>query len=254
MTNSQLKLYASLKQKKQRQRNNLFVIDGPHLVQAALGSDWDIEMIIVKADRAGFIKELKLPGKLTAVLPAVKFDKISSSKTPQGVLAIVKVKDFEKDINNIIMKARRVVVADNISDPGNLGTIIRTAAAFGYDLVVCEGGCAEVYNPKTVRATQGAIFAIPIYKVSGPQEFISKFSKRFKITVISPEAKMNLLQAPRINRPALILGNEITGISPAILAKADFEFKIEQTSRVESLNVAVAGGIAMYRFSEGYKI
>ena len=222
-------------------------------MQAALDSDWDIEMIIVKPAKAEFVKKFKLPGRFTAVLPAVKFDKISSSKTPQGVLAIVKVKDFEKDIDDIIMKARRVVVADNISDPGNMGTIVRTAAAFGYDLVVCVGECADVYNPKTVRATQGAIFAIPVYKVSGPEEFIGKFAEHFKITAICLESEISLSQAPQIDRPALILGNEITGINPAILAEADFKFKIEQTSKVESLNVAVAGGIAMYRFSEGYK-
>jgi TrmH family RNA methyltransferase len=244
-----MKFYASLKHKKFRRENNLFIVEGSHLVQEALGSDWDIEGIIVKADKSEFIRGLKLPERITSILKRAEFDRISSSKTPQGVLAVVKIKS--KDINSLILKARKVVVADNISDPGNLGTLIRSAAAFGYDLFVCVGKCAEVYNPKTVRATQGAIFTIPICEISSPQEFLSKFARRFKITVISQQAEMNLWQAPKISRPVLILGNEITGISPLILARADFEFKIEQTNRIESLNVAVAGGIAMYKFARG---
>ena len=242
-----MKLYASLKQKKFRRINNLFIVEGPHLVQTAIESDWDIEEVIVKTEKTEFIRKLKLPEKITSILKEAEFNRLSSSKSPQGVLAVVKIK--YENIDKLISKARKVVVADNISDPGNLGTLIRSAAAFGFDLVTCVGDCAEIYNPKTVRATQGTIFTIPICELNSPKDFIKKFAKRFKVTVISPRAKMSLWQAPKISQLALILGNEITGISPLISAKADFKFKIDQTNRVESLNVAVAGSIAMYKFA-----
>jgi len=252
LTNSQLKQYASLKQKKYRRESGLFIADGPHLVQESVNSDWKIEKIIIRYENRDFIETLNLPEQLVAITSSTKFDRLSPSKTPQGILAVVKIKDFKKDIRSFIKKAGQIVVADNISDPGNLGTIIRTAAAFDYDLVACVGNCAEIYNPKTVRATQGGLFTVPVVDISRPAEFLKLFGDQFNIVTFSGKAKKWLSKAPRIKRPALVFGGEISGVSPAIEAKADYRFKIEQSKRVESLNVAVAAGVAMYKFYRGY--
>ena len=196
--------------------------------------------------------KLNLPENLTALVSSVKFNKLSPSQTPQGIAAIVKIKDISRETAGLIKKARRVIVADNISDPGNLGTIIRTAAAFGYDMVVCIGECAEIYNPKTVRATQGGLFTIPIIEIGNSFEFLKLFASQFNIITFSDSAKKPLSKTPRIKRPALVLGGETTGIDPKIEKQADYRFHIEQTDRVDSLNVAVAAGVAMYKFYRGY--
>jgi len=230
----------------------LFITDGPHLVQEAVDSDWKIEKIIIRHENHDFIEMLNLPNQLVAVTSSAKFNRLSPSKTPQGILAIVKIRDLKKDIPGLIRKARRAVAADNVSDPGNLGTIIRTAAAFDYDLVVCVGNCAEIYNPKTVRATQGGLFTVPVIELIKPENFLRLFGGHFNIVTFSGKAKKWLSKASRIKRPALVFGGETSGVSPAIEAEADYRFRIEQSEKVESLNVAVAAGVAMYKFYRGY--
>ncbi len=252
LTNNQVKLYASLRQKKYRRQLGLFIADGPHLVQAALNSDWEIEKIIIRYDRDDLIEKLNPPKGMIAIVPSAKFDRISPSLAPQGILAVVRMKDVAGDIGRFIKKARRVAAADSVSDPGNLGTIIRTAAAFGCDLMVCIGECAEIGNPKTVRATQGGLFAIPIFEIRKPREFLKLFAGQFNIVAFSGSAKKPLAKASRIKRPVLVFGGETSGISSSIENKADFRFRIEQTDKVESLNVAVAAGVAMYKFYRGW--
>jgi TrmH family RNA methyltransferase len=252
ITNNQVKLYTSLNHKKYREQYGLFIADGPHLVQTVIGSGWKIEKIIITRDKLDLIEKLNLPAEHLLHCPSAKFNKIAPSQTPQGILAVVKIPDITQNIDHLIKSARRVVTCDNVSDPGNLGTIIRTAAAFGYDLVACVGNCAEIYNPKTIRATQGGLFAIPVFKIDTAAEFLKLFLDQFNLIALSGKAKKPMSKAPRIKRPVLVVGGETAGISPEIETRADFHFRIEQTDKIESLNVAVAAGVAMYKFSHGF--
>jgi len=251
ITNNQAKLYASLNHKKYRQQYGLFIADGPHLVQTVINSGWEIEKIIIKPEKIDLIEKLDLSTERLALCQQARFDKIAPSQTPQGILAIVKIPNIAQNIDQIVKSARRVIACDNISDPGNLGTIIRTAAAFGYNLVVCVGNCAELYNPKTIRATQGGLFAVPVLEINSAAEFIELFAHQFNLIALSGKAKKPLSKAPRIKRPVLVVGGETAGISPEIEARADFHFRIEQTDKIESLNAAVAAAVAMYKFSRG---
>ena len=241
-----------MNQKKYRREHNLFIADGPHLVQTVLKSDWNIVKIIIRASQTELIEKYSIPLGLTVKASSVKFDKISPSKSPQGVIAIVKHKVIKHSLRRLITKAQRAVAANNVSDPGNLGTIIRTAAAFEYDIVVCVGNCADIYNPKTVRATQGGIFKIPVLELETPTKFLKLFGNQFNIVAFSGSAKKWLSKATRIKKPMLILGGEISGIDPQIENAANYRFRIEQSDSVESLNAAVAAGIAMYKFYKGY--
>jgi len=252
ITNNQIKLYASLNHKKYREQYGLFIADGPHLVQTVIGSGWEIEKIVIAHDKLDLTEKLNLPVEHLALCQAAKFDKIAPSQTPQGILAVVRIPNLAPNIDQIIKSARRAIACDNVSDPGNLGTIIRTAAALGYDLVACVSNCAEIYNPKTIRATQGGLFAIPVFKIDTAAEFIKLFADQFNLIALSGKAKKPMSKAPRIKRPVLVVGGETAGISPEIEAGADFHFRIEQTDKIESLNVAVAAGVAMYKFSHGY--
>jgi TrmH family RNA methyltransferase len=246
LTASQFKLYASLTHKKYRQTHGLFIAEGSHLVSEALKSGWPVERVIIESGRIELAKTLKIPKSLLVVLSKAKFDRLAASQTPQGVLAIVKANNPNDEFGKLIGNSRRVVVADNIADPGNLGTMIRTAAAFNYDLFVCMGNCAEIYNPKTLRATQGAIFSISIIKINEAVEFLNLFKPSFKIMAFAADATITLGQMPKVERSAIVFGSEAEGITPAIEANADWLIRIEQTDRVESLNVAVAAGIGMY--------
>ena len=238
--------------KKYREQYGLFIADGPHLVQTVIDSGWEIEKIIIIHEKTDLIDKLKLPVERLVLCQSAKFDKIAPSQTPQGVLAVVKIPNLAQNIDQLIKSARRAVACDNVSDPGNLGTIIRTAAAFGYGLVVCVGNCADLYNPKTIRATQGGLFAIPVFNIDTPAEFLKLFSDQFNLIALSGKAKKPISKAPRIKRPILIVGGETAGISAEIETRADFHFRIEQTDKIESLNVAVAAGVAMYIFARGY--
>ena len=248
LTNSQLKLYQSLHHKKYRHRHGLFIADGPHLVEAALNSDWTVDRVIVRDDDLNPAKILRIPINITASLPAAKFDKLAPSESPQGILAIVKSRPLNMINADLIKTARRIIALDRVTDPGNVGTIIRTAAAFGFDMVVCIEECAEIYNPKTIRATQGAIFSIPITEIELCGDFIKTFAKSFDLAVFTSGAQIPLGKAPRLKRPLLILGSEAAGVSEELARRANYAFRIEQSDKVESLNVAVAAGVAMYRF------
>jgi TrmH family RNA methyltransferase len=252
LSGAQLKLYSSLKQKKYRRRHGLFIADGPHLVQAALNSDWEIERIIIRNDKLDYVRHLNPPGNTISIASSPKFDKLTDSQTPQGILAVVRIKKADKHESGLIKRARMVVAVDNVSDPGNAGTIIRTAAAFNYDLVVCIGECAELHNPKTVRATQGALFTIPVITISSPSRFLTLFAGQFNLVTFSGSAKKPLSKAARIKRPVLVFGSEITGVNSEIERQAKHRFRIDQTDKIESLNVAVAAGVAMYKFFRGY--
>ena len=248
LTNSQLKLYQSLNHKKYRQQYGLFIADGPHLVKEALKSAWTVERVIVRDDSLDMATSLRVSKNILTSLPTAKFDRLAPSESPQGILAIVRTKSLSQISADLIKTARQVIALDNITDPGNVGTIIRTAAAFGYDLVVCIGDCAEIYNSKTVRSTQGAIFTIPIIEIGSPKHFLETFARSFDIAVFTAKAKTPLGKAPRLQRPVLILGSEAAGVSAELEKQAKYAFRIEQSDKVESLNVAVAAGVAMYRF------
>jgi len=249
ITNSQLKFYSSLKQKKFRHLHGLFIADGPHLVEAALGSAWQIEAVLVENDKKNLTRSLRLPASSTVIMvPSAKFARISPSRSPQGVLAIIKMQKTDATIEHLIRSADRTLVLDNINDPGNVGTMIRTAAGLGYDLVVCLGDCAEIYNPKTIRATQGALFKIPIIELSAEREFIDLARGYSKIITFSVKAERPLADAPAIERATLVFGSEIQGISESLDAAADYRLCIEQADNIDSFNVAVAAGIAMYKF------
>jgi TrmH family RNA methyltransferase len=249
LTNNQVKLYSSLKHKKYRRQHGLFIADGPHLVMEALKSDWQPAKVVITHEAMDLAFKLEVPKNSLAIAASRQFGQISPSRTPQGILAIVKSIDSSDLRPRIIRDAISLIACDNISDPGNLGAIIRTAAAFSYDAVILIGNCAEIYNPKVVRATQGALFKIPIIERVSSSRFIKDFVGIFDTVVLSNKAKKSLSSVPVLNRPLIVVGGETTGIDPQIEASAQYLLKIEQSDKVESLNAAIAAGVAMYKFS-----
>ncbi len=240
------KLYASLKNKKFRRQHGLFIADGVHLVEEAIKANWPIKTVIVRSDCLEYAAKLGIDDDSITIADTQHFNRISPSSTPQGILAILRTADQSGTIPEIAQNAGSIIACDNISDPGNLGTIIRTAAAFTYDAVVLVGNCADIYNPKTISATQGAVFNIPIVEINSVSTFLNTFSGAFKLISLSGDYSTKLSNSPEIERPLLIVGGETAGISPEIEVASPHRFRIEQSNKVDSLNASVAAGIAMY--------
>ena len=234
LQNSKVKQWVKYQMKKHRDEDGVFLAEGEHLVK--------------EAQMAGILKEVMVSGpvdfdvlvpKTTVTLEICK--KISST---QSGVSIIGLCEFPK---TSVFAYDRWMLCDDIQDPGNLGTIIRTALSFGFDAVALSLGCVDVYNDKTLRASQGAIFHLPIIRAD--LKDVIKDLKENQVTVFAGalEDAEPLSQAGENDQVAVILGNEGQGISQRILSMADRKVKIEMSS-FESLNVAVAAGIFCYHW------
>lgn len=239
--NNQVKLWRKLKQRKFREQTNSFLIEGYHTVEEAKNSEWEIINVIVKesAEIPKWVAKYNVH-----IVSNHVFEHITQTKTPQGIAAIVKMKQFTTVTGNALL------LIDQIQDPGNLGTIIRTADAAGYDGIMLGNGTVDLFNDKVIRATQGSLFHLPI--VQTPLLAEIEMLKDEGFTVLASTLQ-NAVSYTEINKPkkfALILGNEGAGISQKLIQTADHLIKIPIYGHAESLNVSVAAGILMYALKE----
>jgi len=176
------------------------------------------------------------------------FKTISEVSTPQGILAIVeknniKNKDSEIDYNQDI-----IVALDDIQDPGNLGTILRTVDSIGLKQILVSKGTADSYNPKVVRSTMGAIFRVKIIECEKLSETLKQV-KAHKYQVLATSLKTkNSIYDIDYNKKVIVIGNEANGVSEEILKLADIKVKIPMLGKTESLNASVATGIMLYEY------
>lgn len=243
--------YLTLQKKKKRQEEGKCIIEGVRLCHEALLSDWETETAFVteaftQSDHWGQFQELfrlkKIPWQL---LPQQHFKRLADTDTPQGVLMILKIPSYPPDQLNF-SSAGFVVLLQEIRDPGNLGTIIRTADWYGAGAVILSRDCVDPFNPKVLRGTMGSIFHLPVYSVSDLAEGICQLKeKRFQV-VTSSLSGDRVLHKTQFKPPvALVLGGEAEGISADLQKLADINVRIRNYGNAESLNVAIAGGVFM---------
>ena len=246
-SNETIKYFISLNDKKTRMNAKRFIVEGYHLVNEA--SKTNLLEAIISTDE----KELKKINNVKRYLvnDAI-INKIATTKNPQNILGIVKMLDH--NIANLlpIIKGNKtkLIMLDDVNDPGNLGTIIRTAAGLGYDGIIMSPNTVDLYNEKVIRSTQGVMFKIPIIKAN-LQEVI-KLLKKEKVFCIGT-ALTNAKDVKHITKKdkfAICLGNEAKGISKEVLDNMDENVKIAMNNDVESLNVSIAAGIIMYELME----
>ena len=246
-SNESIKYFISLNDKKTRMNAKRFIVEGYHLVNEA--SKTNLLEAIISTDE----KELKKINNVKRYLvnDAI-INKIATTKNPQNILGIVKMLDH--NITNLlpIIKGNKtkLIMLDDVNDPGNLGTIIRTAAGLGYDGIIMSPNTVDLYNEKVIRSTQGVMFKIPIIKAN-LQEII-KLLKKEKVFCIGT-ALTNAKDVKHITKKdkfAICLGNEAKGISKEVLDNMDENVKIAMKNDVESLNVSIAAGIIMYEMME----
>lgn len=246
-SNETIKYFISLNDKKTRMNAKRFIVEGYHLVDEA--SKTNLLEAIISTDE----KELKKINNVKRYLvnDAI-INKIATTKNPQNILGIVKMLDH--NITNLVPIIKenktKLIMLDDVNDPGNLGTIIRTAAGLGYDGIIMSPNTVDLYNEKVIRSTQGVMFKIPIIKAN-LQEVI-KMLKKEKVFCIGT-ALTNAKDVKHITKKdkfAICLGNEAKGISKEVLDNMDENVKIAMNNDVESLNVSIAAGIIMYEMME----
>lgn len=250
-SNSTIKKVKSLYRKKDRWANKLFLVEGIKIVRECIDNNYSIDNIIYSDElfntRGGpeLYKKIENYNGLIYV-PDKLYKEISDVESHQGIMAIARFNI--NSIENLKTKNNPfLLLLDEVQDPGNMGTIIRTADAFGIDGIIITEGCVDVYNPKVIRSTMGSIFRVPIFHESDGLKAIKQLKKdNIKIYSTSLEGSQDIQYTNFKEASLLIIGNESKGVSPALYSLADELIKIPMIGEAESLNVAIASSIIMY--------
>lgn len=240
-----------IKNKRSKYSQDAFIVEGSHLIEMAAGSGSFIKKVFfthafsAKADNQVFLRLLQK--KTTEVFEVSEhiLNKLADTETPQGLAAIVS--RSLNSLEGIEFKGRPfIVVADGIQEPGNLGAIIRTADAAGADAMIILPGTCDAFMPKTLRATAGSIFNMPVV-YSGYKAFI-EWAEENSIALFTTavNAKKNLFEADLSTPLAFVFGNEAHGVNIKLRDRADMLIKIPIYGKAESLNVAAAAAVCLY--------
>ncbi|HCC07676.1 MAG TPA: hypothetical protein DEP72_05905 [Clostridiales bacterium] len=236
-----------LKQKKHRDEENKFIIEGFKMV-SEIPIDWDIDRIIVseKFPEEQRRKLDRFENRIFFTVSENIFRRLSDTEEPQGVMAICYKRDYF--LNRVLEKERlNIFLLDEIQDPGNLGTIIRTADATKVDAVLVSKKSADLYNSKTIRSTMASIFHIPIFTDIDIKEMYETLkSKNIKILATHLDTDKNIYNVKLTENICVVIGNESRGISDISAKGADLLFKIPMIGQAESLNASIAASVTMY--------
>jgi TrmH family RNA methyltransferase len=235
--NAKYKLWSKLLQKKYRQKEQLFLVEGEHLVIEANKAGVIVDVLMCE----GVSFEIDAP---VTCLSKSLFDKLASTVTSAGVMAVCRMLDGEITSHN------RLLLVDDVQDPGNLGTLIRSALAFGFDGLIMSEDTVDSYNEKVVRATQGALFKLPMKRANLMDDVVDlqKSGVVVYAATLNDDAKV-LDDVIAVDSMAFIVGNEGAGVHDTLVEICDGSVVIEMSQVVESLNVGVAGSILMHRFN-----
>lgn len=253
--NNLIKEIKKLKEKKYRDLDKSFLIEGFRFVEEALKSNFEVKYVFIcerqkeKFEKLGFENLIDKNTKCFIVSDSV-LNSICSTETPQGVVAVVKNK-----ISDIQIKNGFYILIDKVQDPGNMGTIIRSANASGALGVIITKGTVDTYNSKTLRSTMGSIFKIPIIFEDSNFNIIKKLKEnKFKLITSSLNTNYNFYDVNLTDRVIIAVGNEGNGISKEIFEFGDISVKIPMPGNAESLNVGVAASIMMFEAVRQIKV
>jgi TrmH family RNA methyltransferase len=249
LTKAQLKSLRALKQKRGRIAQEKYLIEGVHLCREALGSKAKLDLILYTS--AGFqnieIKQVVVTAQKQGIpnlrIPPSELKSLADAVAPQGLVAVVNRLQPETGP----YRGRIMLLLDQVRDPGNVGTIIRTADASGADAVFLTGESADPYSPKVLRATQGSIFHLPLYHHVDPEKLIADLKTRgFRVFVADPRAHRSHTQVRFPHRFLLVVGNETKGVRPELKTRGDDLIGVPIVGQAESLNVSMAAGVILY--------
>ncbi len=248
LQNPLVKAAAELKQKKYRQQRGEFLAEGLRTAEEAVAFKAAQQIFYTATEDERTLKLLEQAAsmqlKLTCVSEAV-MKKIADTETPQGIIAVCRMQ--EQPLEQLLASGKLLLVLDRVGDPGNIGTMLRTADAAGVGGIILLKGTADIYAPKTVRSSMGSLFHVPVLSGVAEQEFIDNAKKAgYQLLVTALDGADNLYQADLKGRLAFVMGNEAGGVSASLLQQADKRVFIPMRGKAESLNVAMAAGIVMF--------
>ncbi len=248
--NEFIKHIKKLKDKKYRDINKEFIIEGIKLIKEAIEEKAQIKQIVIcdNCQNTDIIpKDLMYEiAKYECIYVTEKiFSSITDVNTPQGILAIIGRNNEEAQIDY----TQDIIVAlDDIQDPGNLGTILRTIDSIGLNQILVSKGTADSYNPKVVRSTMGAIFRVKIIECEDLEKTLKEVKKqKYELVITSLQTKNSIYDID-YNKKVIVIGNEGNGVSQNIQNIADEKVKIPMLGKTESLNASVATGIVLYEY------
>lgn len=250
VNNRLIKDIKSLYRKKGRQKHDSFIIEGIKIIEEVIENNYPLKHIIYtdyllenEEGKTLFSKIEKFSNLI--YVPINIFKEISDTETPQGIIGISSIVSRKtEEICNLQNKS--LLFIDGIQDPGNMGTIIRTADAFSIGGIIVRDGSVDVYNPKVVRATMGSVFRVPLYFTRGIKELEKLKSNGINIYSASLDGSIPIYDVDFNGKFVLTIGNESKGLSSEVLSISNKFIKIPMTGKAESLNVAIAASIIMY--------
>jgi TrmH family RNA methyltransferase len=257
LSKNEIKYYSSLKKKKYREQEGKFLIEGYHLVKECLGSPYSIECVVysetITPDKNDEL--LVSFGKKNIPVHVINknaFEKLSDTENSQGVAAVVLKK--ENPPLSFYIKSNFIVALDRISDPGNLGTVIRSAYWFGAGGILISKDSVDLYNPKVLRSMQGALFHLNVsYNIDLPESLDELRAGGFDIFLLDVRASKHLNETQFNDKSVFVFGNEAEGISGEITNRGFERISIKGYSECESLNVASSSAIVMNEFKNRFK-
>lgn len=248
-TNGKIKYIRSLNTKKGRDEENAFVVEGIKFVDESIKENADLilflfsESSLQRNDVASLYNSAIENGTEAVICQDDVFDSAADTVNAQGVLTVVKKRSFSHAAEN----HKFAIMCDRIQDPGNLGTIIRTADAFGPAVIILNKGCADVYNPKVVRASAGAIFRVDFIYSDSDEKMLEELKNAgFKIVSTVVESDYTFEDMEKSEKICVVIGNEGQGVSREIADNSHMKITIKMPGRAESLNASIAAGISIY--------
>lgn len=251
VSKADLKYFRSLSQKKVRQAEHKFILEGWRALKEVLNSSSRVETVAVlprylqDPDYESILTKLGERGAAIKEIAETELNQVADTVHAQGVLAVVHQKTTALDISQL-KKYSLIVAADAVSDPGNLGSIIRSSDWFDVDMVLLGRGCVELYNEKVVRSTVGSLFHVPIVEGADLTEALATLKKQeFSVVAFSGDGKEPYTSLEGSGRTVCVLGSEAHGVSREVRSIADVVVRIPKYGKAESLNVGVACGIVL---------
>jgi TrmH family RNA methyltransferase len=253
--NEKVKYTKSLLKSKNRNKESKFIIEGYRILTLAIECNAKIDYVFInedfekKTEHVEFLEILKSKNINTYKTTNKIFNELVDTESTQGILAVVKFNQRTIE-ENLTDEHRFVLILDRIQDPGNMGTIIRTADAAGVDAIIALKGCVDIYNPKVIRSTMGSIFDMNI--IHATQEEAVRLLKLKNFDIVSSYLDTdNYYDKVEYNyKTALVIGNEANGINDELVSKSDVLVKIPIYGKAESLNAAISSAILMYEIKK----
>ena len=253
--NPQIKFIRSLSKRKFREENGCFFIEGLRSVGEGIKSGANIRTLILAESfvKSEFYAEFKKTADSVDFVPteSVLFEvtdevyrSVTETETPQGIGAVFEIPKAAS------ITGDSIIMLENLQDPGNMGTIIRTADAAGFDAIICTKGCVDVYNSKVLRSTTGSVFHIPVLQLPGSGGIggiaDALHAKGYLLYAAHPRGEVSCFDEPFAGKSVIVIGNEANGLSDEMLSHCDRLVTIPMPGQAESLNASVAAALLIY--------